>query len=390
MSTAGSIKQQPNGTWSFVVDVPAPNGGRQQLRHRGFKTKREAQAELTAVLGDVQEGSYVRPSKLTFGVYLRDRWAPAMRPTVRKTTAAAYEQMAKHLDRHLGKVPLGELAGPQLTAVYGELLEGGLSARTVRYVHVTAHRALKDAVRWHLVSRNVADDADSPRQPGPDPKAWTPDQVATFLALAEGDRWAPLWRLAATTGLRRGELAGLRWKDLELGAGMLSVNRTTVVANGHAVESEPKTARGRRRIALDAQTVDALKCWRRQQSTEHLAMGAGWQGDGRVFVWADGSALHPNVITRSFGRLVERAALPRLTLHGLRHSWATSALLGGVPIKVVSDRLGHSSSRITLDTYTASVPALDAQAAELVAGLFVSRDQSVTSGRDDTRRRRPL
>jgi integrase len=221
---------------------------------------------------------------MTFGVYLRDRWAPAMRPTVRKTTAAAYEQMAKHLDRHLGKVPLGELTGPQLTAVYGELLEGGLSARTVRYVHVTAHRALKDAVRWHLVSRNVADDADSPRQPGAEPKAWTPDQVATFLALAEGDRWAPLWRLAATTGLRRGELAGLRWKDLELGAGMLSVNRTTVVANGHAVESEPKTARGRRRIALDAQTVDALKCWRRQQSTEHLAMGAGWQGDGRVFV----------------------------------------------------------------------------------------------------------
>ena len=183
-------------------------------------------------------------------------------------------------------------------------------------------------------------------------------------------------------GLRRGELAGLRWEDLELGAGMLSVNRATVVADGHAIESEPKTARGRRRIVLDTQTVDALKRWRRQQSTEQLAMGAGWQGDGRVFVWGDGSALHPNVITRSFGRLVERAALPHLSLHGLRHSWATSALLAGVPIKVVLDRLGHSSSRITLDTYTASVPALDAQAAELVAGLFVSRDQSVTSGRD--------
>jgi integrase len=382
MSTAGSIRQQPNGTWTFVVDIPAANGSRQQLRRRGFPTKKAAQAELTSVLGDTQEGSYVRPSRMTFGAYLRDRWAPAMRPTVRKTTAAAYEQMAKHLDHHLGKVPLGDLTGPHLTAVYGELLEAGLSARTVRYVHVTAHRALRDAVRWHLVSRNVAEDADSPRQPGAQPKAWTPDQVATFLALAETDRWSALWRLAATTGLRRGELAGLRWEDLELGAGMLSVNRTTVVADGHAIESEPKTARGRRRIALDAQTVAALKQWRRQQSAEQLAMGAGWQGDGRVFVWADGSPLHPNVITRSFGRLVEKAALPDLSLHGLRHSWATSALRGGVPIKVVSDRLGHSSSRITLDTYTASVPALDAQAAELVAGLFVSRDQSVTSGRD--------
>ena len=314
--------------------------------------------------------------------YLRDRWVPAMRPTVRKTTAAAYEQMAKHLERHLGKVPLGDLTGPHLTAVYGGLLEGGLSARTVRYVHVTAHRALKDAVRWHLVSRDVAEDADSPRQPGAQPKAWTPDQVATFLALAEGDRWAPLWRLAATTGLRRGEFG-----RVALG-GSRARRRHVVREPGdrrrrwsrHRVRAEDD--RGRRRIALDSATVTTLKQWRRQQSTEQLAMGAGWQGDGRVFVWPDGSALHPNVITRTFGRLVEKAALPPLSLHGLRHSWATSALLGGVPIKVVSDRLGHSSSRITLDTYTASVPALDAHAAELVAGLFVSRDQSVTSGRD--------
>jgi integrase len=382
MSTAGSIRQQPNGTWAFVVDVPAPNGGRQQLRRRGFSTKREAQSELTTVLGDVQQGNYVRPSKMTFGDFLNNRWVPAMRPTVRKTTAAGYVTMVKHLDRHLGKVPLGELTGPALTAVYGVLTESGLSDRTVRYAHVTAHRALKDAARWHMASRNVADDADAPRQAGAQPKAWTPDEVAAFLELGEGDRWAPLWRLAATTGLRRGELAGLRWEDLELGAGMLSVNRATVVVDGHAVDSEPKTARGRRRIALDAQTVEALKRWRRQQSTEQLAMGAEWQGDGRVFVWPDGSALHPSIITKSFGRLVKRGGLPALSLHGLRHSWATSALRGGVPVKVVSDRLGHSSSRVTLDVYTASVPALDVAAAELVAGLFERRDQSVTSGRD--------
>jgi hypothetical protein len=146
MSTAGSIKQQANGTWSFVVDVPGPNGKRQQLRRRGFPTKKEAQTELTNVLSKVQTGSYVRPSKLTFGVFLSDQWIPAMAPTVRKTTAAAYAAMAKHLVHHLGNVPLGDLTGPQLTAVYGKLSDSGLSARTVRYVHVTAHRALKDAV----------------------------------------------------------------------------------------------------------------------------------------------------------------------------------------------------------------------------------------------------
>jgi integrase len=178
--------------------------------------------------------------------------------------------------------------------------------------------------------------------------------------------------------VRRGELAGLRWEDLDLASGSLTVNRATVVAAGKAVESEPKTSRGRRRMALDPLTVEQLKAWRKRQREEQFAIGDGWQGDGRVFVWPDGSALHPNVITRSFGRLVERAELPELTLHGLRHSWATSALVAGVPVKVVSDRLGHSSARITLDVYTASVPSLDAEAADLVAGLFVSRDQSVT------------
>jgi integrase len=378
MSTAGSISRQPGGTWALVVDVPTTDGKRRQLRRRGFATKRAAQAELTAVLADVQRGAYVRPSKLTFGRYLVDRWIPAMTPTVRKTTASGYVTMAKHLERHLGGVPLGELTGPQLTAVYGALLDAGLSPRTVRYVAVTAHRALKDAVRWHLVARNVADDADAPRQPAAQPKAWTPAEVESFLAVAAEDRWSALWRLAATTGLRRGELAGLRWDDLDLTAGTLTVNRATVVANGKAVESEPKTARGRRQIALDRQTVEVLKAWRRQQREERLVMGDGWQGDGRVFIWPGGSPPHPDVITRSFGRLVDKAGLPALTLHGLRHSWATSALLAGVPIKVVSDRLGHSSSRITIDVYTASVPALDAQAAETVAALFGSRDHSVT------------
>jgi integrase len=380
MSTAGSIKRQANGTWALVVDVPTAGGKRQQVRRRGFATKKEAQAEVTRLLGDVQQGSYVRPSKLTFGRYLTERWIPAMRPTVRKTTASAYAQMAKHLERHLGAVPLGELDGPQLTALYGKLSDSGLSDRTVRYVHVTAHRALKDAVRWHLIPRNVADDANAPRQPGAKPRAWTPEEVGTFLTVAAEDRWSAMWRLAATTGLRRGELAGLRWDDLNLSDGLLEVNQATVVAYGVAVESEPKTASGRRSMALDPLTVDMLKAWRRQQREEQFAMGAGWQGDGRVFVWADGSALHPNVITRTFGRLVKQAALPALTIHGLRHSWATTALRAGVPVKVVSGRLGHSSARITLDVYTASIPALDSAAADLVANLFGARDQSVTNG----------
>ena len=162
---------------------------------------------------------------------------------------------------------------------------------------------------------------------------------------------------------------------------MLSVNRATVVADGHAIESEPKTARGRRRIVLDTQTVDGGSggAGSRPPSSSPWA----WAGKATAVcscgATARASPQRHHASVRPAGRKI---GTPPLSLHGLRHSWATSALLAGVPIKVVLDRLGHSSSRITLDTYTASVPALDAQAAELVAGLFVSRDQSVTSGRD--------
>jgi integrase len=379
MSTRGSVQRSGKG-WMYVVDLPRRGPKREQERVRGFPSKRDAAQALTARLAEIDRGVFVRPSALAFGRYLDDEWLPSLVHQLRPTTVAGYRAMAVHLVRHLGGVALADLDAAQLTALYGTLIAQGLSRRTVRYVHTTARRALGDAKRWGLVARNVAEDADPPRNDDPRPKAWTPQQVHAFLDVSASDRWAPLWRLAVTTGLRRGEIVGLRWPDLDLDHQALTVNRAAVVVGGRATESAPKTSRSRRRLNLDPATVERLRAWRTAQAAERLLMGPHWQGEDRVFVWGDGSLLHPDVVSKTFARIVRRAGLPHLPFHGLRHSWATSALVAGIPVKTVADRLGHSSVQVTLDVYTASVPGLDEAAATTVAALFDgSRDQSVTN-----------
>jgi integrase len=241
----------------------------------------------------------------------------------------------------------------------------------VRYVHVTARKALDAACRWRLVAWNAATEADAPAQTPADPKAWTVEEMQAFFAVAVTDRWWPLWRLAATTGMRRGELVGLRWSALDLDRGVLVVESNTVVVGSQLVDDTPKNRRARR-IGLDPETVAVLKTWKRTQAAERLAMGGPWPGGDRVFLWPDGSVLHPNVVTRTFGRLVERAGVRQLRLHNLRHAWATHALDRGVDVKDVSVRLGHSSTRITHDVYVAALPERDARAASVVADLYDS------------------
>jgi integrase len=367
--SAGSVRRE-GSSWTYTIDVPSPDGRRKQMRRRGFATKKAAQAALAEVVAGIASRTFVTPSRLTFGAFLQHRWLPALEHQLKPTTVVGYKTMTAHLVRALGNVALEDLDAATLTVLYGELLRSGLSPRTVRYVHTTAHRALADARRWRLVARNAAEDADPPRQDAPRPKAWTPEHVRRFLAVSGSDRWASLWRLAATSGMRRGELVGLRWCDIDLDAAALTVNRNLVVVAGRAVEGEPKTDRSRRRLTLDHATVDALRAWKRTQAEERLLMGRHWQGEDRVFTWGDGSLLHPDVVSKTFARIVRRFDLPKLNFHGLRHSWATAALVAGVPVKVVADRLGHSSVQITLDVYTASVPGLDEAAANTVAALF--------------------
>jgi integrase len=186
------------------------------------------------------------------------------------------------------------------------------------------------------------------------------------------------WLLVATTGMRRGELAGLRWVDVDLDGGRASPRRPRVVVN-YAVEvSEPKTAKGRRSVALDAVTVAALREHKERQTKDRAVVGPGWQDSGLVFTRLDGAPLHPDVISDWFERLAREAGLPKIRLHDVRHSYASAALAAGIPAKIVSERLGHATVQITLDTYSHVLPGLDAQAAETVARLILGDGSAST------------
>jgi integrase len=251
-----------------------------------------------------------------------------------------------------------------------------LSPRTVRYIATIIHRALKDAVKWRRLERNPADAADPPR-PSASRSAsmvtWSAEQLRDYLqrTQAANDRYHALWVLLATTGMRRGEALGLRWTDLELDTGVASVVQTVIVVDHHVQLGSPKTAQGTRTVDLDAGTITALKAHRKRQVEERMMVGSGWRDHGLVFCKVDGNPLHPERVSRELARRIERWKLAPLTLHGLRHTWATLALKAGVHPKVVQERLGHANIGITLGTYSHVTAGMQREAAEAVAGLLL-------------------
>ena len=366
-------------TWYFWAELePAPDGARRQKSKGGFKTKRDAERAFAEFRDQVRTGTYVPRSKGTLGEFLVNDWLPAISASVRPTTLDHYEQNIRvHVLPTIGSLRLQDVSAAKLNALYAELLKsgrcrgGGLSPKTVRHVHTTLHKALNDAVRWGLLVRNPADQADPPKPRTAEMKVWGPEQLRAFLDFVRDDRLYAAWLLLATTGMRRGEVLGLRWRDVHLDASRLSVVQSLTVTKYEVAVSEPKTAKGRRSVALDRATVAALHAHRKMQLEERLAWGEAWQDTGYVFTREDGSLIHPHRFTAWFDRLRDAAGLPRIRLHDLRHSYASAALTAGIPAKVVSERLGHANVSITLDTYSHVLPSLQEEAAGAVARLIL-------------------
>jgi integrase len=210
-----------------------------------------------------------------------------------------------------------------------------------------------------------------PSVPRKSHNTWTPQQMSRFLEVARSDRLYGMWVLAASTGMRRSELCGLRRDALDLDTGTLRMTTTRVVAAGQVKVGGGKSARSRRQLALDRFTVSVLRQHLKRVDEERAAWGDGYSDHGLVFCWEDGRVIYPDTITEQFNKLVDLAGVPPITLHDLRHSYATIALRSGVHPKIVSSRLGHSTVAFTLDTYSADVPDLDRQAAEDISGLFL-------------------
>jgi integrase len=385
----GHVRRRGKG-WCVVVELPRDpaTGKRRQKWHSGFERKRDAERALSNIVGRIDEGSYVPPSRLTLGAFLTDRWLPTMKVRVRPSTYDSYRRIVEgRIVPALGLVPLQHVTGDQLTAVYADWLAHGrrprgtrdkragtgLSPRTVRYAHAIVRLALADAVRWGHLTRNPAEQADPPtaernRQAM---KTWTPGQLGRFLESRRDDRLYALWHLLAMTGERRGEVLGVVWPNVDLQAARLAVRRTALEVGGKLIDGEPKTDKGRRNVALDADTVAVLDAHRKRQLEERLALGPAYQDRGLVFCREDGTPLHPDQVSKAFKRHAKAACLPPIRLHDLRHSHATHCLEAGVHAKVVSERLGHSTVAMTLDTYSHAVPALEEDAAARVAALVL-------------------
>jgi integrase len=266
--------------WAFVIDVGKDeSGARRQKWTSGLRTKKEAEAALTQALRRLDRGDYSEPSSQNLENYLQE-WLPSIRSTVRASTWINYSSLVRvQVIPRLGRVELRKLDASRLNMFYAELLKegridgrGGLSPRTVQYTHTVLHRALRDAVRRGLLIRNVCDLADPPESRSPEIRVWTKASLRAFLRHVEGDRAFAAWVLLATTGMRKGEVLGLRWQDVELDTGRLSVRQALTGAGYKLAFTEPKTKRSRRNIALDPRTVQVLRVHQAQQ----LEQAARW------------------------------------------------------------------------------------------------------------------
>lgn len=250
----------------------------------------------------------------------------------------------------------------------------GLAPKTVRNVHRLLHRAFGDAVTWNYLTQNPAENARLPRQSRSRqgrPQPWTLEELSAWLRVTASDRFAAMWMVAATTGMRRSELAGVAREDLDLDNGTLRVADTRVVVDGRTIDSDGKTDSGVRTLSLDPATVELLRRYLDVLDEEREAFGTGYcGGHGKLMRFEDGRPVHADTITRRFNRLVDRAGVRRIRLHDVRHTYATLLLDVGVQPKVISDRMGHANMSVTFQIYGHRSTGRDREAADMVGGLI--------------------
>jgi integrase len=399
--------------WGFVVDLAPPGAPRDQRKKVGFPTKTDALDYMHRAQAEKAAGTYVEPSKLTVAAYL-ERWLDGgCGGHVRPSTLTSYEGAVRlHIVPRIGSVLLQQLDKPTIKALYQMLSTGGytsrvkpkepraapqpaprgLSPKTVHNVHLALRKALADAVEDGLIRSNPAAGAHKlGRDAAPEMLTWSKEELRRFLDAVQNDRDYGLWRLAAQTGMRRGELLGLRWRDVDLDGARLSVRQQLVRAGTEVAQGPPKTAAGRRLIALDVGTVAALCAHRALVEEERARCGPAYHDHDLVFCRPDGHPEDPDVVSERFQAAIGGARAPRIRLHDLRHTHATLLLKARVHPKIVQERLGHASITITLDRYSHVIEGLQAEAAtkigELVDGRVRKRSTRQPGGGARRRRR---
>ena len=371
----GHIRKRGKSSWAVVLDMGRDaDGKRRQKWHSISGNRKDAQRELARLLNELNTGAYVEPSRMTISEFL-DRWlADYAKPKVSPKTFERYQEMTDgHIRPALGSYLLPKLAPLHIQAFYSHALaagrkdgRGGLSAQSVVHFHRLLHKALAQAVKWQLLARNPVDAVEPPRAERKEMRALDEDETANLLGLLAENRLYMPTMLAVTTGLRRGEILGLRWGNVDLVAGTLTVVQSLEQTKDGLRLKTPKTQRSRRSVALPAMTTAALRLHRSKQAEERLALGPVYDDEGFVCARPGGASWAPDVFSTAFAACVRRSGMKPFRFHDLRHTHASHLLRAGVHPKIVSERLGHSSVGITLDTYSHVLPGMQEGAVQLL------------------------
>jgi len=365
----GITRHKKSGLYMARYTVQTPTGPKRKTVYA--KTRREVDEKLTRAKADRDKGLLFDADSLKVGRYL-ERWlADSVRDTVKATTYESYERLMRlHLVPALGRVKLKNLTPTHVRGLYREKLDSGLSPSSVQRVHALLHKALKQAVNDGLVPRNVTEAVKAPKQSRKEIPALTREQARVFLEAAKGDRLETLYVLAIHTGLRQGELLGLKWDDVTLDRGTLQVRRILSAVKGGPIFTTPKNNQGRS-VRLTVQAVQALRDHRKRQVEDRLRRAGLWQDHGLVFTTLVGTPLNRhNVFSRSFKPLLRRTSLPDIPFHALRHSFATLMLAGGEHPKVVQEMMGHSGIRVTMDFYSHVLPDMQKGAVDRLGAML--------------------
>ncbi|SRR5579859_114364 len=401
----GHIRPRGTGTWEIKYDLRTdPVTGKRITKYKSFKgTKKEASRELTRLLAQIDDGVYADPSKMTVSQYLEHWLTCDIERRLAPSSARRHREICEtYIKPRIGSLPIAKLAAIHIEKLEADLQKDGrrdgqgLAPQTVKHCHRTLSQALKHAVSINVLSRNPAMTVKAPKVPDREIAILLKEEISVLLVVARGYNTGVIkWiyepvLLGLTTGMRRGEILGLRWRDVDLDGAKLTVQqvmdevRMCEIVDGGEVRSRditfkaPKTAQSRRAIDLPSATVSALRDLKRRQAETRLKYGLGKDALDLVICEADGSPIKPNKLTKAFEDLVAAAGLTRITFHGLRHTHISHLLMGGTHIKVVSERAGHSNINITLKTYAAFIPTMQADAAKLVDGWLSGAVESAS------------
>ncbi len=371
---AGQIIRRNAGTFTVRIFIGRDASGKRKYFNKTIHgKKKDAEKYLVAKLREKDLGIFVEPASIHLGDFL-DRWlADTAKPRLRESTYDSYCSIIElYIKPKLQNRRLCDLETHEIQKVYREMLDSGLSARTIRYAHTVLSSALKHAVKLKMLVQNPCGLCDLPRQERREMRCFTPDETAKFLLGAQGTKWYCLFLLALETGMRPEEYLGLQWKDVDFENHELSVRRALVHrSTGGYLFTEPKTTRSRRRITLSDSLMRELKNYRRVQLEARIKLGSSYENLDLVFATELGTPLDSkNLRNRHFKPLLVKAGLTAIRLYDLRHTTATLLLSKGINPKIVSERLGHASIVLTLDTYSHVLPSMQRDASDQLEKLM--------------------